>query len=48
MAQGCSRSAGIGKPLRLVDCGGDRREPTSVVITGTGIAVVEVYGLRVP
>ena len=37
-----------GKPLRLVDCGGYRREPTSVVVTGAGIAVVEVYGLRVP
>jgi hypothetical protein len=48
MAQGCPRSAGIGKPLRLVDCGGDRREPTSAVITGTGIAVVEQFDRRMP
>ena len=26
MAQGCPRSSAMGKPLSLVDCGGDRRE----------------------
>jgi hypothetical protein len=38
----------MGKPLSLVDCGGDRREPTSVVVTGAGIAIVETFDLRVP
>jgi hypothetical protein len=31
-----------------VDCDGDRRKPTSVIVTGAGIAIVETFELRAP
>jgi hypothetical protein len=48
MAQQCPRSAGLGKPLRLVDQGEYIRKPVSVIVTNAGIAVIEQFDLRVP